>query len=143
MAKARVSSRLRRQVRERAAGCCEYCRSQDRFAMQPFSAEHIEPRSQQGQTHLENLAWACQGCNNHKYNKTLARDHVTGEMVSLFHPRQHRWTDHFAWNEVGTLILGLSPIGRATVETLQLNRQGLVNLRRILFSVREHPPRVT
>jgi hypothetical protein len=111
--------------------------------MQPFSAEHIEARSKQGETILENLAWACQGCNNHKYNKSLARDPVTGEMVPLFHPRQHHWADHFAWNEDGTLILGLSPIGRATVEALQLNRQGLVNLRRILFAIREHPPKLS
>jgi len=30
--------------------------------MQPFSAEHIAPRSQGGKTNLANLAWACQGC---------------------------------------------------------------------------------
>ena len=143
MAKARVSSRLRRQVAERAGGCCEYCRSQERFAMQAFSAEHIAPRSQRGQTYPENLAWACQGCNNHKYDKSSARDPLTGEIVPLFHPRRQRWADHFAWNEDGTLILGLSPIGRATVEALQLNRKGLVNLRRILFAVQEHPPRIT
>jgi hypothetical protein len=108
--------------------------------MQAFSAEHIEPRSGEGQTHLENLAWACQGCNNHKYNKSAARDPVTGELVPLFHPRRQAWVDHFAWNEDGTLLLGLSPIGRATVEALHLNRSGLVNLRRILFAVPEHPP---
>jgi hypothetical protein len=130
-------------VAERAGGCFEYCRSQDRFAMQAFSAEHIEPRSRRGESHLENLAWACQGCNNHKYSKTSARDPLTGEIVPLFHPRRQRWVDHFAWNQEGTLVLGLSPIGRATVEALQLNRKGLVNLRRILFAIHEHPPRVT
>src|SRR5438552_1270131 len=98
-----VSRRLRRQAAQRARHCCEYCRSQERFAMQPFSAEHIEPRSQEGASTLENLAWACQGCNNHKYNKSLARDPVTGEMVRLFHPRRLRWADHFVWNEDGTL----------------------------------------
>ncbi len=108
--------------------------------MQPFSAEHIEPRSRGGKTTLANLAWACQGCNNHKYNKSSARDPVTGELVRLFHPPQHRWAAHFAWNEDATLILGLSPSGRATVEALVLNRSGLVNLRRILFAVQEHPP---
>jgi hypothetical protein len=109
--------------------------------MQAFSAEHIEPRSQGGQTGIENLAWACQGCNNHKYNKSHGRDPVTGMLVSLFHPRRQRWADHFAWSADGTLILGLSPVGRATVETLHLNRTGLINLRRILVRVQEHPPR--
>ena len=109
--------------------------------MQPFSAEHIQPRSQNGKTHLNNLAWACQGCNNHKYNKTSARDPITGEMVSLFHPRKQHWEDHFSWNDDGTMILGLTPAGRATVETLHLNRRGLINLRRILVAVRKHPPK--
>ncbi len=84
--------------------------------MQPFSAEHVVPRSQGGETKLANLAWACQGCNNHKYNKSSARDPVTGELIPLFHPRRQRWTDHFVWNEDATLILGTSPCGRATVE---------------------------
>jgi hypothetical protein len=30
--------------------------------------------------------------------------------------------------------------GRATVEALRLNREGLVNLRRILYAAGEHPP---
>jgi hypothetical protein len=108
--------------------------------MQPFSAEHIEPRSEGGATSLRNLAWACQGCNNHKYNRRSARDPVTGEAMPLFHPRTQRWAEHFAWNEDGTLIFGLSPSGRATVEALHLNREGLINLRRILFAAGEHPP---
>jgi HNH endonuclease len=140
MPRERVNARLRRLVVDRANGCCEYCRSQERFAMQPFSAEHIEPRSQGGRASLRNLAWACQGCNNHKYKKTVARDSVTGEVVPLFHPRKQRWSDHFAWNEDGTHVLGMSPIGRATIDALHLNRKGLVNLRRILFIVGEHPP---
>ncbi len=108
--------------------------------MQPFSAEHIQPRSRGGPTTFRNLAWACQGCNNFKYRKTAAREPVTGEVVPLFHPRKQRWAEHFAWNEDGTLMLGLSPTGRATVEALRLNRKGLMNLRRVLFAVGEHPP---
>ncbi len=42
------TARVRREVARRARGCCEYCRSQERFAMQPFSVEHVEPRSRQG-----------------------------------------------------------------------------------------------
>jgi hypothetical protein len=108
--------------------------------MQAFSAEHIEARSRGGKTILANLAWSCQGCNNHKYNKTSVRDPVTGELVALFHPRRDLWHVHFTWNHDCTLILGLTPVGRATVEALHLNRRGLVNLRRVLFAVQEHPP---
>lgn len=139
-----MGSLLRRQTREavlrRARGCCEYCWSQERFATQAFSIEHIIPRSAGGPSTLANLALACQGCNNHKYTKTEALDPITLTHVRLYYPRQHQWTDHLVWNADYTLILGLTPIGRATVEALQLNRSGLVNLRRVLFTMGEHPP---
>jgi hypothetical protein len=67
-------------------------------------------------------------------------DPATGRVAPLFHPRRQRWSDHFAWNEDATLIVGLSPIGRATVSSLHLNRPELVNLRRILAAAGEHPP---
>jgi hypothetical protein len=108
--------------------------------MQPFSVEHIIPRQAGGETMLDNLALACQGCNGHKYVKIEGVDPISGELVSLFHPRRQCWRDHFAWNADFTLIIGLTPTGRATVETLQLNREGLVNLRRVLCAMGEHPP---
>jgi hypothetical protein len=51
------------------------------------------------------------------------------------------WEDHFAWNDDFTTVLGLTPTGRATVAALSLNRAGLINLRRVLYAVNEHPPR--
>jgi hypothetical protein len=108
--------------------------------MQPFSVEHIYPRSRGGDSSRGNLALSCQGCNNHKYNHTEATDPATGLAAPLFHPRRQRWRDHFAWNEDATLIIGLSRTGRATVVALRLNRPELVNLRRILAGASEHPP---
>jgi hypothetical protein len=64
---------------------------------------------------------------------------VAGEVVPLYHPRLNRWQDHFAWNEDSTIILAISPTGRATVEKLQLNRSGLVNLRRVLIAAGVQP----
>ena len=60
-----ISVKLKKTVVERARSCCEYCLSQAQFAVQSFSIEHIEPRSKGGKTTSENLALACQGCNNH------------------------------------------------------------------------------
>ena len=54
MPERRVTTQQRKAVAERANGCCEYCRSQVRFAIQPFSVEHIIPRSQGGETTLDN-----------------------------------------------------------------------------------------
>ncbi len=121
-----ITSELRREIAARAYGCCEYCHSQVKYAMQSFSIEHIVPRSKGGDSNVENLALACQGCNNHKYTKVAGYDPITGEMVRLFHPRKHQWREHFSWNDDFTVIIGLTPIGRATVEELELNRDGLV-----------------
>lgn len=136
----KISSELRREVAERAHGCCEYCYSQAKFAMQSLSIEHIIPSSRGGESSASHLALACQGCNNRKYTKIDGNDPITGEVVPLFHPRNQQWQDHFSWNEDFTLIIGITPTGRATVEELGLNREGLVNLRRILYQAGEHPP---
>lgn len=87
-----------------------------------------------------NLALACQGCNGHKYTSVEAQDPLRGEIVPLFHPRRDDWIEHFVWSEDWTRIVGLTPIGRATVEKLRLNRPELVNLRRVLRAQGEHPP---
>ena len=139
MGKTRLTLRQKRIIHARARGCCEYCRSQARFATHAFSIEHIVPRSRGGTTTLDNLALACQGCNNHKYTKTEGIDPVSGEQVPLFHPRQHDWQAHFTWNDNFTLIIGLTPTGRATIAMLHLNRAELVNLRRVLYALGEHP----
>jgi HNH endonuclease len=130
---------LRHTVERRAKGRCEYGQSPARYATQRFALEHIIPRSQGGATSLENLALACQGCNNHKYNKIKSGDPVTNQLVDLFHPRIQRWRDHFTWDERFERIIGLTATGRATVEALQLNRLELINLRRLLYAAGEHP----
>lgn len=140
MAKKSLPARLKHAILERAQGVCEYCRSQARFSTQAFSVEHIIPVSCGGETLLDNLALACQGCNNHKYTKTRGLNPVSGESVPLFNPRKQRWQVHFTWNDDYTIIIGLTPTGCATVEALKLNREGLVNLRRLLYSIGEHPP---
>src|SRR5260221_2245332 len=118
MSEVRVTAHQKRAVAKRAQDCCEYCRSQARFSMQPFSIEHIVPRQQRGPTSLENLALSCQGCNGHKSVKIEGRDPVSRDLAALYNPRQHRWKDHFTWNDDFTYILGLTEIGRATIEAL-------------------------
>lgn len=141
MPDSRLTPHLRKQVADRAQGYCEYCWSQERYSPESFSIEHIVPRVSGGQTNLENLALACQGCNNHKYTKIEAVDSVSGKIVLLFHPRKQLWSDHFSWTEDFSLIVGLTPTGRATVEALKLNRGGVVNLRNVLKIIGEHPPK--
>ncbi|MBF0121671.1 MAG: HNH endonuclease [Desulfobacterales bacterium] len=143
MRKERITVSQRHAVSKRAEGCCEYCLSQACFSMQSFSIEHILPVDKGGKTELENLALSCQGCNNHKYNKTEGYDSVIRQIVPLYHPRKQKWNEHFVWNEDCTLIIGITQIGRATVSELHLNREGLINLRRILYTAKKHPPKIS
>jgi hypothetical protein len=105
-----------------------------------FQSSTLVLRHIGGESVLDNLALACQGCNNHKYVMTTATDDESDEDVPLFHPRQHRWEEYFRWDRSYTRVVGVTAIGRATISALQLNRTGLLNLRRVLHAVGEHPP---
>lgn len=140
MSERRATTKQKQQVAERAKHCCEYCKSQLKFSPQSFCIDHIHPFILDGETELDNLALACAGCNNHKYNKTKAIDPLTNENAQLFHPRQQVWNKHFCWGEGYTEIIGITPNGRASVLALQLNRPALQNLRKVLFEARQHPP---
>ncbi len=142
MAKKRISSSVRKFVFQRAHGCCEYCKCQADYATQSFAIDHTIPFAKGGSNDPDNLALTCPGCNSHKSVKVEATDPLTQQMVLLFHPRQHLWTDHFDWDESFAQIIGLTPTGRATVEALHMNRPQLVRLRTALFILGEHPPGV-
>lgn len=140
MSERTVQSEQKDAVFERAAGCCEYCLSQVEFSPDPFAVEHIVPRVLGGSDHLENLALSCQGCNNHKFTSLQARDPYSGQFAPLYNPRLHHWNDHFAWRDDYARVVGLTPTGRATVVRLQINREGVVNLRKALRQTQNHPP---
>lgn len=140
MANSSFTAAQRREIRQRARRCCEYCVSQLEFSPDPFSIEHVIPTAKGGTHDWENVALSCQGCNNRKYTHTEAIDPVTGSMVPLYHPRQHRWGDHFVWSEDFTRMIGITPTGRATIVRLDLNRSGVVNLRAALSLINRHPP---
>jgi hypothetical protein len=139
----KVSSHLRKAVSVRADGFCEYSCANSRFADSPFEIEHIHPVSAGGDDDIENLALSCRGCNIRKSSRTLIFDDVDRKMVRLFNPRQDVWKEHFVWTSDFTLIESLTPIGRVTLITLSLNRDGLVNIRRILNNEGLHPPEWT
>lgn len=69
-----------------------------KFSFHPFPIDHILTVSLAGTNDLNNLAYACQHCNNCKYNKVEYIDPLTGKKVPLFHPRQQKWSEHFIWS---------------------------------------------
>lgn len=88
----------------------------------------------------DNLCLACPTCNCYKAHRQTAPDPSTEQTVALFHPHQQSWTDHFAWSEESTEIVGLTPVGRATIFALRMNRPQLVRVRRMWVRMGEHPP---
>ena len=141
MAKKTIPVAIRRVVAERAGWCCEYCKSQEKFSPQPFTLDHFIPKSKSGNDDSENLVLACHGCNGSKLDKTEALDPLTKTLVPLFNPRVETWAEYFAWDGTFTRILGMTPVGRATVIALKLNRKQLTNLREFLVLFGEHPPK--
>ena len=100
-----------------------------------------DPRGVGGRTEEENLWLACSLCNDSRGCRIAGVDPVTGGSVRLFNPRQQVWAQHFRWAGNGSRIVGLTPIGRATVIALNLNRQVLVQARLAWVAVGWHPPR--
>lgn len=137
---AKIPKKLKQEIKRRAFGCCEYCQIPANYSPSPFPAEHIDPSSKGGTDASDNLAFACNGCNWFKGNKTEGIDPETGQTVPLFNPRQQLWFDHFDWEENSLNVIGLTPIGRATIVVLKLNREGVINLRFALMAIGKHPP---
>lgn len=131
---------VRVAVFEAASDCREYCLCQAKFSPSPFSIEHVVPRTKGGSNGFGNLAMACMGCNGHKHAHQQYTDPLSGEVTRLFHPRRDSWSEHFRWSEDYAYVIGITPIGRATVARLHLNRAGVVNLRRTLQRLELHPP---
>ncbi|WP_152097111.1 HNH endonuclease [Lacipirellula parvula] len=125
-------------VEERAGQRCEYCRMHQSLQGASFHLEHAVPRSKGGGDGLDNLAWACPSCNLRKSDRTVAADPHSGDSTPLFNPRTDRWDEHFAWHEYH--LVGLTPIGRATVAAFDLNSPRRVLIRQVESAFELFPP---
>lgn len=132
-----VPARLRDLTIERAGGCCEYCRVSQNSSDVAFHVEHIIAVSHGGKTVEHNLALSCLRCNLYKGTNIAAADPVTDEPTFLYHPRRHRWSDHFRLH--GAIIEPLTPEGRATALVLRFNDQERVEQRELLLKFDRYP----
>jgi hypothetical protein len=130
---------VRQRVAEQAGYRCSYCRSPE-WAGVPMVIDHVTPLASGGSSAIENLCLACYRCNEFKGARLEVVDPLTGSSVTLFKPSIQSWRDHFAWSNDGLYVVGLTACGRATVETLHLNDDRLVQARRIWLLVGLHPP---
>jgi hypothetical protein len=129
---------LEELVWERARHRCEYCQLSQENHDLAFQIDHIIARKHRGLTRASNLCLACFACNNHKGTNLSGIDPKTGKIVPLFNPRRHKWHRHFRWQ--GPLLIGLTPIGRATIIVLEINLDHRVDLRQGLIDEGVFPP---
>lgn len=119
---------LRKLVVKRAKNRCEYCRLSQKGQEATFHIDHIIPVSAGGQTTSENLALACVSCSLRKGARQIYFDKRSKQNISLFDPRKDMWSDHFEWDDVR--IKSKSPVGRVTVECLNLIRKLILAIRK-------------
>ncbi|MBM4256806.1 MAG: HNH endonuclease [Deltaproteobacteria bacterium] len=137
MRNAAIPAPLRRLVRRRAAGRCEYCQLSQQGQEATFHVDHIVPVTADGPTSAENLALACVSCSLRKAARQTAKDPDTGHEVRLFNPRQDRWHEHFRWK--GVVIVGQTAIGQATIAALDPNRPVIRAIREEEIARGRHP----
>jgi hypothetical protein len=126
-----IGRRLRDDVRARAGGRCEYCRTGESMLLTGCEVDHILSRKHGGKTDLSNLALSCVRCNRAKGTDVGSRHAITGEYIRLFDPRLDRWDEHFLLE--GVRIVGMTPIGEVTVGLLHLNDEERIKERRLLL----------
>lgn len=128
-----IDAQTRQAVRDRAEHRCEYCRLPEWANPIPFHIEHIRAKQHGGDDHIDNLALACDRCNLHKGPNLTGIDPDNDEITPLFHPREQKWTEHFAFD--GPLVVGKTVIGRVTLTLLQMNTPRRRQLREALGEI--------
>jgi hypothetical protein len=119
---------LEQLAADRAGDRCEYCRMHQSLQGATFHLEHIVPVVCGGSTSPHNLAWACPSCNLRKSDRVHVPVPDTDAQVPLFNPRSDTWSEHFAWEHYH--IVGLTPVGIATIAALDLNHPRRIRIRK-------------
>jgi HNH endonuclease len=132
---------LIRLVKERARFCCEYCGLPERYSSIAFEIDHVVAQQHGGKTIPSNLALACFADNHHKGPNLAGIDPKTGKKAWLFNPRRQKWNRHFRWD--GPLLIGRTPVGRATIAVHQINASHRLAQRAALIAEGVFPPTIT
>jgi hypothetical protein len=93
-----------------------------------FPVDRIISGQHGGQYTHENTALSCHHCNKKKGpNIASISSDQPASIVRLFNPRTDVWTEHFELR--GPVIVGITAIGQATVELLDMNAPAKLRLR--------------
>jgi hypothetical protein len=115
-----ISRAIRKIVIERAGHRCEYCRVPEYLSAFDFHIEHIIGIQHGGSDIPGNLAYCCSICNWKKGPNISTILEIGGALIPLFNPRTQNWFEHF--EPRNGKIIGLTPIGAATIKLLELNQ---------------------
>jgi 5-methylcytosine-specific restriction endonuclease McrA len=129
-----MDTSLEQAVRDRAKGLCEYCQFPEEQSELRHVIDHIIARQHRGQTTFDNLAVACGRCNRSKGPNIAGLDPETGQLTRLFNPRTDQWTDHFNWQSA--TLVGLTAIGRVTIDVLAMNHPYRIAARQVLLAAK-------
>jgi hypothetical protein len=134
-----VPKALKLKVAQRAKYCCEYCLVPEAFLATTFHADHIRSLKHDGQTSMNNLAYACPHCNQNKGSDiaTFVGD-SDDEVVRFFNPRKDNWHEHF--ETLHGIIFPKTIIGKATLNILDFNQPDRLIFRQALSNIGVYPP---
>jgi hypothetical protein len=136
----KITDVLYQRVALDARGERGYCRVPQRALPYRLEVEHLRPISLGGGDELANLWLSCHKCNKFRSNRILGQDPLTQQEMRLFNPRNDEWNHHFRWQHGGLYIVGQTPIGRATVDALQLNDSYHQSARSVWILAGIYPP---
>jgi hypothetical protein len=136
VSKSYISNDLRRLVRERAKGLCEYCLIYEDDVYLGCQVDYIVSEKHGGLTEESHLAYACVFCNRYK-GSDLGSLSTTNVLTRFYNPRQDKWSEHFSL--LGIEIISLTDIGEVTVRILDMNHNERLLERQELKELNRYP----
>ncbi len=130
------SKKIRKKVSNR--GKCEYCKIHESDAYLTFEVEHIISQKHGDGDELENLAYACPHCNQHKGTDLTTFLTSYEDIVRIFSPRKHDWFEFFDFEKSGDIV-PKNRIAEATIKLLKLNEFERIIIRKILIEAGRYP----
>lgn len=137
MKKMSKSEQLRWKVAKRANFRCEYCKIHQDDMFISFEIDHIVAQKHGGGNEIENLAYACPHCNQHKGTDMVTFVDNYDDVIRIFNPRIDNWHEHF--ETITGELYSETKIGKATIKLLKINDVDLIILRGLLIELKRYP----
>lgn len=125
--------KFRPYIREDFSSCCAYCLLTELLGSgkENFELDHFRPKSHFPTliSEYKNIYYSCHVCNNTK-RASWPSDTLTYQGYRFFDPCSDNFSTHF--RELNGIWEPTTRVGEYSVERLRLNRDHLVQIRRLL-----------